>query len=328
MVIFMRLVFTCTVAICLSACAIYPATENVTGLDPFAIERQIRCESQSALQDKVIRLLLADAEFTQNSAAKKLAEDLEENRLLFRRFHTIKFDSIVAPYIDKYLNAAIAYEFTFDITEDNEADAGIDLIGPITGGLVKLNAKAGTDRSREGISHFQASDVFGKLIEADLHCGEQPIGPNYLYPITGKIGVANPLKQFIDLNEFGNLAGASATDKVPTYAATFNFQTVINGSLTPQVTLSPVKRGLTDASLNSSAKRTDIHKLIIGFSLPPQKSSKEAQMHSPASSGVSLLGPSTLSAANKTPAEIRALQTIQQFKLDNFLSKGTVFVTP
>jgi hypothetical protein len=317
-----RVAFIAAAFLALSGCAIYPTTENITGLDPFAIERRIRCETQTALQDKVIALLKSD------SATLTLAENLDSNRLLFRHFSSLKFDAITGTYIKKYLNAAVAYEFTFDITEDNEADGAFDVIGPITGGVFKLNAKAGTDHSREGISHFQASDTFVKLIEGDLHCDAGPRGPNYFYPITGTIGMSNPLKQFIDLNEFGNLSGASATDKVPTYSATFNFQTVINGSLNPQITLSPVTRGFTDASLNGGAKRTDIHKLIVGFSLPPEKGSSDAQQHSLARGGMSLLGPSSLSTSNKTAAELRALDTIQKFKIDNFLSKGTLLVSP
>ncbi len=45
--------------------------------------------------------------------------------------------------------------------------------------------RRGQDLSRQGVSHFQASDLFGKLIESDLHCDSDPGGPNYIYPITG-----------------------------------------------------------------------------------------------------------------------------------------------
>jgi hypothetical protein len=65
-----------------------------------------------------------------------------------------------------------------------------------------------------------------------------------------------------------------------------------------------------------------MHKLILGFSLPLPKEAKNAK------SQVSFLGPATLSPANKTPTEIRALEAIQKFKLDNFLAKGTVIITP
>ena len=49
---------------------------------------------------------------------------------------------------------------------------------------------------------------------------------------------------------------------------TITFTTKLSGSATPKVVIAPVTSGLVDASLAAALSRTDVHKLIVGMSVP------------------------------------------------------------
>jgi hypothetical protein len=102
--------------------------------------------------------------------------------------------------------------------------------------------------------------------------GSEP-SPNYIYPITGTIGLAEVVTTFIDLNENQNLAPPEKAT-VPVLSDTFHFLTIISGSITPTLTLTPLnpKLDITGANAMLGGSRTDIHQVIVALSLEPDKS--------------------------------------------------------
>lgn len=304
----------------LAGCAIHPLPDDVTGYDTYEIVAKIRCEAKEAVQNKAIALLTGSTDPRMNELAKTLAAD----RSKFKSFEALPLSSAVKFFVDKYSKTAIAYEFTFDITEDNAESGQIDFLAAVTHGAVKVGVNATDDRSRQNVRHFQVSDTFGKLVGAEIFCPESGKGPNWVYPIAGRINIAEPIKQFIDLNEFQNLA-VLKSDKVPTLTDQLTFQTTLGGSVNPQLTLSPAQHGVADASLTASAKRIDKHLVILGFSLPPTKLKS-----APFVSTSPIIGPfglaGTQSFAQKSAAELNALAAIQDSKLTQFLERGNVLI--
>lgn len=317
-----RLLLVPILSASLAGCAIHPLPQDVTGYDTYEIVAKIRCEAREAVQDKAIALMGASTDARMNELARELAVD----RSKFKKFSSLPLSPAVKFFADKYAKTAIAYEFTFDITEDNADTGQIDFLSAVTHGAVKVGVNASDERSRQNVRHFQVSDTFGKLVGAEIFCPQSGKGPNWVYPIAGRINIAEPIKQFIDLNEFQNLATLK-DGKVPTLTDQLTFQTTLSGSVNPQLTLSPAQHGVLDASLNTSAKRIDKHMVILGFSLPASTlSSAPFVSTSPVVTPFGLLG--IPAGAAKSPAELNALAAIQEAKLTQFLQRGNLFVSP
>lgn len=176
--------------------------------------------------------------------------------------------------IEKYLPAAMVFDFTFDMSEDNDFMANADFIDTFTHQVFTLGIKAESDHQRQTIRQFRVSNTFNDLIGSGGNCVPDH-EPNWNYPIAGNIGLAEMVKTFVDLNAFEGLAGKSASDAAPQLADTLVFQTNLSASIAPKVTLTPVKLGprLTDASIGPGAFRKDNHKVIVGISLPVVKGS-------------------------------------------------------
>jgi hypothetical protein len=127
------------------------------------------------------------------------------------------------------------------------------------------------------------SDSFRSLLLLDeSRCDElgQP-GPNYEYPITGRIGVAEMVSTFVQMSVTGNLSSQeeSLADLNPSPAGqpamvdTLKFTTAISGGLTPKVSVSPLGSGwsIMNANVAGSVTRTDTHTAIIGVGLANPK---------------------------------------------------------
>ena len=319
--LFSRMALTCCASIALAGCAIHPLPEDYAALDTFSIAKQIRCEARQSIRSAAIRF------FRQSSAAetRRIAEELADNTLPFYKLDLHRLDKYTLSFVDKYLPAAIAYDFTFDITEDNDLTTQFDFLDTFTHSVASLGLKAENDRQRETVRNFRISDTFGDLLreKSECHTG----GPNWAYPVTGTIGLGEVITTFIDLNEFQKLTGTTDKDTVPTLADTFNFQTTISGSAAPKITLSPVTRGaqLSDAALGASASRKDIHKVIVALSLPPDKT---ASAKPRVLAGVVVPGfTRTTSSSRKTPAEERAIDEIYNQITRNILFNLAVRTT-
>ena len=154
--------------------------------------------------------------------------------------HLNELPTGVRANIVKYENAAISYDFTFDMTEQNGLAAEVDFANVLSHGLFSMPAKGSSDLQRQTVRIFRVNDTFGELINFRRgRCTEDGSPENFAYPVSGRIGLGELVETFVDLNEFQRLTGSKAGDTVPTIADTFNFQTTLIGSVTPQVTLTP-----------------------------------------------------------------------------------------
>lgn len=281
------------ISFALGGCAIHPLPEDVTGASTNDIVRKIRCEARDAVRAKLAAWLV---NAPNDERARTVGAALSSGAMSLDAFTTQGLTPNTAKYINYFAQSVIAYNFTFDMTELNNLDATVDLTNPLTRRTFTAALGAGIDRTRENTRTFTISDSFQRLVYQihDDYCDGFTHEPNYIYPITGKVGIAEMIDTFVDLALFGGLApgsgtggsggnasaasgarGAMQASKTATQGPlamgdTIVFQTKLSGSVTPKIVLTPVGKSLqlADASLAAVASRTDVHKVIVGISVP------------------------------------------------------------
>jgi hypothetical protein len=218
----------------MTACAIHPLPEDVTGVPTVAIVNKIRCEAAEAVQ---------------------IGWDNWKNR--------------VASQEELFNRSAIAYNFTFDITETNFVDATLDLTRIITNGTGTAAFSGGVDRTRQNTRTFTIVDHFKDLRDVNLRtqCAQFATGKNYVYPIIGKIGVGEMVDTFIALTFYEHLGTGNPSNGPPTMGDTIAFTTLIQNSLTPKIALTPIGPSLQvlDSNLAIKNSRNDVHRVLIGI---------------------------------------------------------------
>jgi hypothetical protein len=171
------------------------------------------------------------------------------------------------PILDEYGEVAVAYDFTFDITEHDNLDAGLAFKLPFTAPRVfDLGAAGSLHKTRTGKRTFSSQETFYDLILRDHWCGNfEPRNRNIVYPITGSIGLRNVVKTFMALSEQGG--GKDS------FVDLLTFTTTISGSVNPSLKLNPVSESfrLVSASASLSADRTDLHQVKISLAFPVSK---------------------------------------------------------
>lgn len=260
-------VISCVVATALAGCSIHPIPYDVPGYRTIDIVRKIRCEAKRALD----RLAPTDP------------RDLAV------------YDAMT-----------IGYKFTFTITENNKLGASADVQWPLSKGTFTLGIAGAVDKERLGIRDFTFIDTF-KEARKESVCTLEATGPNYIYPITGFIGLDEVIYTFQELQSIGlgelppwmrkeplpprrvPYAGkqpkkgdkASSGEKgTAEFVETFDFTTTISGGLSPKVELKAIGTGpsLVKASGDLSGKRMDKHTLIV--TLAPNYSAALASLYS------------------------------------------------
>lgn len=170
-----------------------------------------------------------------------------------------------------YKTASIAYEFQFDITEDNNASGEVASTIPfLNGGNFSLVANAGSNRSRQTKRNFKIADTFDELRQT--RCEPIIAATDVIYPIAGDIGVYEVVGTFIRLQNVEN----AKSGEVFTFADTLMFTTSLNGGVQPKLVLSPVTDRLRIVAANAdfNARRNDIHTVTLTLAGSPPKATK------------------------------------------------------
>jgi hypothetical protein len=263
------LVFT----LLIGGCAIHPEPKDVTGLPTFEIVQQIRCETRQAIIDLAFKWL--DSKADSDEDVKKRLVEFATTRPVSELSPTL-FKGQVRELLSIFLNTGVAYNYNLDMTENNNADGELDFLSTLSKGTFGLGLKAGVDRSRQNTRTFTVTDTFGALVHRPPQCEDHIVGPNYVYPISGQIGVERLIQAFVYLSLFGNLASQGDPNKPaalpngpPTLVDALLFTTTISGSVTPQVNFAPIGRTLSvsHAQLDLAASRIDKHQVVIGLAL-------------------------------------------------------------
>jgi len=194
-------------------CSTHPLVDDITRVTTSDVVEHIRCEAQ--------RAVIADDRRSKNASASTVS--------------------------------AIAYEFTFDITENNNANGNMTWQIPfLNGGNFSLVANAGSAQQRFSHRNFKIVDSFDELRRAD--CSRRASEKNLIYPITGEIGIYEVVTTFANLQRVAKLMSSPETE-LPTvfppdiepnniqpkgtfrFADTLTFTTTFTGGINPSLTL-------------------------------------------------------------------------------------------
>jgi hypothetical protein len=269
-------------ALLLSGCAIHPVPEDVTGVDTYHIVRQIRCETREAAAEFVIKELRRLATEGGDRIAQRIVADYDDNPETISNFSPDVFRGPEYAQVRNLYNviytAGVAYTFNLTMTEDNNLGASVNFLGPWPASTFTLGLAGNADWQRANQRQFTITDTLGTLltkmgtpIRGERYCDGQLKGPNYVYPIAGRIGVDKMVQTFFELVLLANL---SAADKgtPPNMADQLTFTTLVDLTATPKVVFSPIKSGFqpSDASATGVARRTDVHKVAVGLAVEPK----------------------------------------------------------
>jgi hypothetical protein len=198
----------------------------------------------------------------------------------YRRSFNRPGDLHVREMFDVIYAAAVAYNFDLNMSENNDLGAGVNLLGAwqatFTAGI-----NGNSKRMRANERTFTITDTFSYLlttlntpVDGVYYCdGHITTGPNYVYPIIGRIGIWNTVYTFFQLSFFDNLAPDKAKPGVggtPALADILTFTTQFDLTGTPKVVFAQAKAGgnqIADASLTPSVTRKDIHAVTVALAL-------------------------------------------------------------
>ena len=260
-----RVVLPVALSFTLGACSIHPLPDDVTGLKTAQIVHRIRCEAAKAVVDA--------AENINNEPVDKPWRAAQKQT----RLKILASTGIV-------LSFALTGEET-----DNVNMASATFTKPLNNGSFSFNPNVGDTLDRKNVRTFTVVDNFHDLAQTYEKYGKKSCetqaatGPNYQYPITGTIGVAEMINTFITLSVHADLAKEQgefdeptlSMNTAPTLVDTITFTTSLSAGVTPTWMFMPVGKALqlTNASIDLSTSRKDTHEVIVGLALPGPVSS-------------------------------------------------------
>jgi hypothetical protein len=258
--------------------------EDVTGIDTAGIVKQIRCETRDAARQVIIKFLTNLARDGNSAIARDLLAEFEANPDSMvgfdaRRAFPDPAHVQVRNVFDVIYSAGVAYTFDLTMTEDNNLKANANFLGPWLNKFT-LGLTADANRTRQNQRQFTVTDRLGFLLkelnapkpDGLQYCdGHIAYGPNYIYPIAGRVGVYNTAYTFFQLSFFDGLA-ANKDGGAPVMADKLTFTTTLDFMATPTVFFAPVPKRfqVVDASGTGLLKRTDAHQVTIGLALDPK----------------------------------------------------------
>jgi hypothetical protein len=258
----------------LAGCSVHPIPDDVTPIPTEEIVRSARCELRLGLFEHIERVL------NRRGINEWKAEDLQtkEGWAKFYEWLTkyVKARPADAELLDrlkKYGQVAAAYDFDFNITEHDNADAAVAFKLPLTNSTFDLSAGGTLHKTRQAQRTFKAQETFGQLVTRDIWCiGFRPRERNLLYPISGTIGLRKVVETFVEISEQGG--GKDS------FVDTLTFTTTIGTSVTPSIKINPVPNSFRLVSANGTlaADRTDIHKVTISLAFPQEKKSERGEV--------------------------------------------------
>jgi hypothetical protein len=253
----------------LAGCSVHPIPDDVSPIRTEEIVQSARCELRLGLFDQIERELGKRNITNWKAAELETKEGVEKfYRWLKTHVKNNPRDADLIPKLLSYGDVAIAYDFDFNISEHNRADASLAFKNPMAKSVFDLSAGGVVDGTRRGQRTFKAQETFAQLASRDYCIGSRPRDKNLLYPITGSIGLRKVVRTFVEISEQGG--GKDS------FVDTLTFTTTVSGGVSASLKLNPVPNNfhLVSASGGLSSDRTDIHKIVISLAFPQEKKGK------------------------------------------------------
>ena len=263
-------IVACLLVTALAGCAIHPAPKDFCGVSTYDIVKRIRCETKQAAVETALDYLAKGKNV--DAVSRATAARFVSDRRPIEEFHPKLFTGEVRTMLSAFWKTGVAYNFTLDMKETNALGTQFNLLRPFTGNTFSLGVSAGISSQRQNTRTFTVTDNVEDLVQklSPDYCSKGLVGPNYIYPITGRIGVREMIEAFVALTLFGNLGGPQDAPKgPPTLVDALDFQTTLSGSVSPKIEFKPGGDALrlTDAALSASAQRSDDHQVVIGLAI-------------------------------------------------------------
>lgn len=266
----MRAFCALAVSATIAGCSVHAIPEDVVGIPTHEIVAAIRCEMRLGFFRQVGQIL--EEKKIGGFDYRDLLEKESRDRVLpLETLESSNAGRAAASIIDTYASSAVAYDFDFEITENDGLSSNLAFQLPFpTPNLFNLKADGSLDKSRVGKRTFRSQQTFADIVKNLDWCStyfgkrskELPLPKNILYPISGSIGMDKVVESFMKLSDQGG--GKDSFIDILT------FTTTIGGSLHPSVTLSPVQHSfrLVSGSLDVSGSRKDVHKVTVSLAFP------------------------------------------------------------
>jgi hypothetical protein len=258
----------------LAGCSVHPIPDDVLTLKTEDIVRYARCEMRAAIVDQLKRRLDIPASAPESEIVELTKTTMEKVRKI-RKFNEekpparqVNMKKVLGKAefaIKDYLEVAVAYEFEFDITEDNKtsAEAGFKLPFLTAPHALDLSAATSLHLIRQGKRSFKAGNQWAGLIVSTERCKDFTVrGRNIVYPLGGSIGVGQVVVTFMDLIDQGG--------NKDSFVDTLVFTTEADAEANAEITLKSVPHSfrLVSAGVGASGARKDIHKLTVSLVFP------------------------------------------------------------
>jgi hypothetical protein len=321
-----RAIAACAAFSFFSACTIHPLPEDASGVPTTTIVRQIRCETREAIRTELIGWLRS----REHHIPRELGARYDSEQAAAADFRPallngpeLAKDREIAQW---FYDTGIAYTFDFNISETNNLMSDVSLLKALTNSKLTLAIDPTANRKRSNERTFTVTDTFGNLLRkmTDQHCKGQLVAENYIYPITGRIGVDKVVRDFIRLALFGDLSGTPdkpgsepAPPAPPTMTEDLIFTTDISLQVNPMITFTPVSQALqlSSASITGLADRTDMHQVTIGLAVAKSiPTNLDTQRHSFTGSAGHQLVAGRRVTGGGTPSEVLAVLANDQYK--------------
>jgi hypothetical protein len=275
----------------LTGCSIHPLVDDVSPIPTEAIVAAARCELRLGLVHQV-EVWFADEDPPVTGFDPNTVGEPGVLQMMKKRFPKIDLEGDW----DQYMDIAIAYEWSFDITETNHADASVGFRLPTLNpaGTFDLNAGGNGNLTRQAKRTFKNQDKFKDLLTAKRwgFCNDtyrsiesipntptrrppfEPLPERGVYPITGSIGLARAVTSFLKI--------AVQEGALDTFTDELTFTTTFDGRVGGVVTLAPVPKEfrLVNATANLAGSRTDIHKVKISMAFPRARVTQKQKVDS------------------------------------------------
>ena len=238
----------------LAACSIHPIPDDVSRYSTEEIVRNVRCEAKEAVRQRIMLGL-----------HKAGLDGINPDTVLVNKSDFAKIQRAAPDLAKKFVAygaSTIAYTFDFMIDETNDNSGAVGFNIPFgSGGNFSLGLDGGLHKARTGHRNFKTVEHFSDLVRLDCDIWARP-DRNFVYPLTGSIGVAKIIDTFINVSELGGGQGD--------FSDTITFTTRIHGSVKPELVLEPVANRfrLVSANADLGSERKDVHEVTIALSFP------------------------------------------------------------
>lgn len=270
----MRTVFTLAAcAAALAGCSIHPIPDDVTRDSTVSIVQAIRCETRSAIRPQLADILSQST----SPRTRQIADELASGRRDLHQIYRRDIDPASLREMKRFYDVGIGYNFDLTMEENNDGTADTLFTLPFTNGTFTLGVSGGKERMRQNKRTFLIIDTVKELAESEFCLDKPARDANWVYPISGRIGMEEFVRTFYELiTSTGKL---EATENHVALADQLTFKTKFFGAVNPRIVLAPVTNHfkLTEASVNLSADRIDTHQVIVAIRLP-DKFQREAQL--------------------------------------------------